>query len=479
MINQKKAWEILERKYYAIQIKLASPLCVSNGLDEYSDSDVLRNGSGELFVPGTSIAGAFRSYLLLEKDKSGMMGFSKEQDGEMSSVYVSDLYLNAEQASSYFQMGDVCSKKFEMLVSDDLPFGAPVTSIRDAVSLKDNRRVENKFDMEIVETGAEGTLFLQYIKRNSREKEDFDGVFYKLLWAMHQGEIRFGSKKNRGFGRVEIKRVFEKSFIIEDAKKAELRKNWLAFSEKDVAFYEEKKDWFKKAAAHSENTYIKVQVPLKLKGGISVRKYSMEPNKADFEQLMCADKPVIPGSSWNGVIRACAKELLQELVSDKEAEHFMKCWFGEVDGKKSWQSDVVIAESIIYGGQDRIMTRNKISRFDSSTQSGALYTEKTHYFGTTVLEFMVKKKPGYEAMLGLLQLVVEEICRGQVAVGGQTAVGRGIFTSYDDKNDANMHSNGVVYRVEGFGAANWKDCKKALYNEIMDTNGEQVCSGTI
>lgn len=472
MKEQKKAWEIIERKYYAIEIKLASPLCVSNGMDEYSDSDVLRNGNGELFVPGTSIAGAFRNYLMLEKKKTGIMGFSNEQDGEMSSVYVSDLYLNPSMTD----------KEAAVFLT---------TNIRDFVSLQENRRVDNKFDMEIVETGAEGTLFLQYIKRNNREAEDFDSIFYKLLWAVQQGEIRLGSKKNRGFGRMTIKRVLEKSFVLDDAeeikkefglesateeiekaRKAKVRKDWLVFSEKDINCYEEKENWLEKAAAYSQNTYIKVQVPLKLKSGISVRKYSMEPKKADFEQLTCANKPVIPGSSWNGVIRACAKDILEELVSKKEAESFIKYWFGNVEGKNAWQSDIVIAESVIKGGQDRIMTRNKINRFDASTQNGALYTEKTHYFGTTILEFMVKKKPGYEAMLGLLQLVTEEICRGQVAVGGQTAVGRGIFTSYDDKNSENMYSNGVVYRVEGLDVALWNDCKKALYTEIMDKNGE-------
>lgn len=200
----------------------------------------------------------------------------------------------------------------------------------------------------------------------------------------------------------------------------------------------------------------------------------MEPNKADFEQLTCADKPVIPGSSWNGAIRACAKELLQEFVPKKQAERFIKYWFGKVDEKNAWQSDVVIAESVIQGGQDRIMTRNKMNRFDASTQSGALYTEKTHYFGTTVLEFMVKKQLGCEAMLGLLQLVTEEICRGQVAIGGQTAVGRGIFASYDDKQGDNICSNGVVYRVEGLDETDWKSCKKALYMELIDRDAECI-----
>ena len=55
--------KILKRKYYALEIELISPLKVSNGQEIHSDSDVMRNGNGILFIPGSSLAGAFRDYL--------------------------------------------------------------------------------------------------------------------------------------------------------------------------------------------------------------------------------------------------------------------------------------------------------------------------------------------------------------------------------------------------------------------------------
>ena len=55
--------KICKRIYYAIDVQLKSPLCISNGEDYYTDADVLTNGNGEYFVPGTSLAGAFRNYL--------------------------------------------------------------------------------------------------------------------------------------------------------------------------------------------------------------------------------------------------------------------------------------------------------------------------------------------------------------------------------------------------------------------------------
>ncbi|MCC8150786.1 MAG: hypothetical protein LIO96_04870, partial [Lachnospiraceae bacterium] len=83
---------IKKRKYIAVKIRLASPLSVSDVTDEATDADVLVNGSGEVFVPGTSLAGAMRNQLDLQKAERGMMGYSRGKEGRMSALYLSELY---------------------------------------------------------------------------------------------------------------------------------------------------------------------------------------------------------------------------------------------------------------------------------------------------------------------------------------------------------------------------------------------------
>ena len=75
------------------------------------------------------------------------------------------------------------------------------------------------------------------------------------------------------------------------------------------------------------------------------------------------------------------------------------------------------------------MTRVKINRFDSSAISGGLYSEISFFGGSTNLEILVRKdkSDNYKAAMGLLYLVISDIMNGFVAIGGQTAVGRGIF----------------------------------------------------
>ena len=61
--------KLLKRKVFYVQVHLASPLSVSSGEQEWTDSDVLRDAKGNPFVAGSSIAGAMRAYLEKEKNQ--------------------------------------------------------------------------------------------------------------------------------------------------------------------------------------------------------------------------------------------------------------------------------------------------------------------------------------------------------------------------------------------------------------------------
>lgn len=417
------------RKYYAVQVELRSPCKVSSGQDYYTDSDVQRNNSGEVYVPGTSLAGACRNDMGREKDENCIMGYSKGKMGKMSSLYISDLY-------------------FE---------GAAQTSVRDGVSLSEDKTVQNKFDMEIIETGAKGTFFLEYIVREKENADEFEAAIQAFLQNIENGTIRIGSNKNRGFGRLRICEIFERSF-----EKGKLN-DWLKFLDnyRTIAAYkkDEDKDYSYQAwvqnKAKPEAKYIKVKVPLKLGGGISIRKYSAQPGQADFEHITCNGKPVIPGSSWNGAIRSDARKILQEL-GHACPERVLKQWFGNCDEGEARQSQVVISESVISGAVRLPMTRNRVNRFDASTISGALYSEIAYFGGKTSLEIMIRKDRDkeYLAILGVLGLIIQDIQQGYVAVGGQTAVGRGIFQEDVEKK--------VVYSEE----ITEESCMSALYSLI-------------
>lgn len=411
--------KIVKRIYYAVEICLRSPLALSSGENETTDMDVLRNSQGEAFIPGTSIAGAFRNYLKKEKTQECSFGFSKGEEGRMSSISISDIYFKE----------------------------IPTITVRDGVQLSEGKHVENKFDMEIIEPGATGMLYLNYTIRENDQNVDAEQEVKRLICAMASGEIRFGSNKNRGFGRFSVRKIYQSTFTAENVDE------WITFSQRirDVSAYAGGKKYTKWIQDYSaaEQQYDTIQIPLKLTGGISIRKYSAEPMKADFEHITCNDKPIVPGTSWNGAIRADVKRILLQLgFSAKKAKYWIERWFGyvHVENKQkaeqqkekdpdAQQSLVVIGESIIQNSVRVPMTRNKINRFDASTIESALYSEIMNCGGDTKLEIMVRKdeKLKYHALLAVLELVVQDICKGYVAVGGQTAVGRGIFSGSTDR----------------------------------------------
>lgn len=444
---------IKKRKYYAVKLKLISPLAISGGQDYYSDADVLRNGEGKAFIPGTSMAGAFRNYLFKKEGYKKLFGYAEDGKGLMSAVYISDLY-------------------FEEYEENEEERRNPKISLRDRVKLLEDKTVENKFDQEILETGASGILYLEYVIRKEQENINCEDFIETLIRGMQSGEIRFGSDKNRGYGRVSVLNVYEKEFGPEDLDEwlkfqKENKENLGKYGDADGTTYQK---WKETHPGEAEQ-YIRVTVPLRQKGGISIRTYSAEPGKADYSHITCNGKSVIPGSSWSGAIRADARNILVE-AGIKNAERVLEAWFGCMKQKekqkeekkegnklKGWQSLVVTSESILEGGTMLPMTRNKISRFDSSTVDGALYSEISYVGGKTNLELMVKKdlEEEYKAVMGLLYLVIRDIQKGYLAIGGQTAVGRGIF-----------EADGEICCNETLSADWWNECLKELYGRVAE-----------
>lgn len=407
--------KIKERIYYAVHIKMLSPLSISNGESELTDADVLVDEKGDPFIPGTSLAGAFRNNLEFDKKTDCVMGYSNEEEGRMSRLFIQDIYLEHAKRSS-----------------------------RDGVRLGEDKTVIDggKYDREIVETGASGWLFMELLLREGIDETgmgDQEAV-RTVLYHLHNGDIRIGAKKNRGMGRVEISEIYEKHFQDENVDA------WLEFMEDPNRIEHYRKEdqivtfeQWREGKKFGEDRFLKITVPLELEGGISIRKYSAEPGKADYEHITCNGDPVIPGNSWNGAIRSRMREFLS-MLQIPAGNDYLDEWFGYVDVKKkddtnegyvrekASQSKVVIGESILKGSRKVPMTRTKINRFSAAASDGALYQELSYFGGKTELEIMVDNRmKDREAFLALLGFVLKDIEKGYLAVGGQTAVGRGLF----------------------------------------------------
>lgn len=415
---------IIKKIMLYVQVRFLSPLNVSSGEDEWTDADLLRDGNGNAFVPGSSLAGAMRAYIRKEKNEPCLLGYTKKEKngqdtGKMSALFISDLTFDEQ----------------------------PLSGVRDGVGLTAQKtaKSESKYDMEILETGSRAHFFLELTVREKDDEAEMQQEIGKIFRGIKEGEIRLGSKKTRGFGKFEILSVAEKEYTKEnyaDYANAYQNDSWRG-AENQLKEWMEKTDW--------EPSMVHIEVPLRMKGGISIRRYAAKKGEPDYVHLTRpalqtdengnkAEKteiPILSGSSLAGVIRHRMETILGELKKagvnfPKNSTDMIHTIFGYVDGDQACASNIIVHEVDIKGAKPLTMVRTGVSRFESAVRKGSLYTEKTYVDGTLNVRIDVRKgnNPQDEAwILGMLLLALKDLQNGLLAVGGQTAIGRGIFSA--------------------------------------------------
>ena len=405
---------IKEKIYYYIRFKLESPLSVGNGDDNLTDHDCIRNSNGDLFIPATSIAGVFSHYL--NEEQRNLFAPKSNNEYLQSPYFISDAILTSSNVNM---------------------------SIRDGVKLTENKTAEKsaKYNFEVIETGAEFDFRIELTIRDGDNADKMKEIVDFLLNGFNSGEIVLGLKSKRGYGKVSLIRVYKKSFDNDID-------SLLKFNKYNVKNYDE---YILKQENLNKN-FDYLEVELEQIGGLSIRRYSSRAGEADFEHIKSNGTPVIPGTSWAGLIRGQVERYVNLIENqfniklDVNLDH----WFGREKHRNSEAvaSNIIVEESIIENSKEITLTRNKIDRFSGGASDRALFTEKAVFNGTTKLGIKIKKGITYKdnelqedstksteyskvennsKIVGLIALVLKDIDNGLIALGGQTSVGRGIF----------------------------------------------------
>lgn len=384
----------MKRTYYKLFLKLRSPLSLGSGVSDSTYHDVLRDSRGIPYIPAASIAGVIRHSL---DDKTGTKLFGTIQN-------------NSHESSPVITYDAVCT-------------GEHVISVRDSVCLKEDDKVAantDKFDFEIVETGAEFVGYIELCECDNEAKS----VILDALQKMNLGLLRFGHKTSRGYGIVEVScRRLEFTNVTK----------WLDFDMFDDSCWGSAEEIELKPAGD----VTKITLSLKQRGALSIRSYLTGPLTRgkgesrnydegilpDYRQLaLDNDTPVIPGTSWAGAFRTRFRSFTDDEARDE--------LFGYIEKNKknavNQKSKIYFSESKIRNSISKIITRNSIDRFTCGTNDGALYTEQTIYNGETELEILLTEKPSQKAASALMA-VIADLDNGFLAVGGLTSVGRGLF----------------------------------------------------
>lgn len=139
------------------------------------------------------------------------------------------------------------------------------------------------------------------------------------------------------------------------------------------------------------------------------------------------ENQLFPEAVLPGALRHRMKMILQELEIP-EAGTMIQIAFGYTEKEEACASNIIISEAEVTEAKELTMVRTAISRFESAVKEHTLYKEKTYVDGKVKLEVSVRKgKPDTKWILGFLLLALKDLQNGFLAVGGQTAIGRGVF----------------------------------------------------
>lgn len=392
--------KLVAKKIYALKLYLLTPMNIGGSDDENTDHDLIHDGKGKFFLPGTSIAGALFGYCKMDRNAFQLLLQSTDSD-TMSKVIISD----------------GCFTKI-------------AENIRDGVALdtENGEKValdKRKYDYEVAERNStfefsmELTLRTRDIIGTVEETiRRYDSEIKKVIAALNQQFIRFGYKKNRGFGCVKVEKATCQEFY-GDTLKDFLHREQIPFVPFDYS------------DAPTSSLYHSIQAEVSLLSGISIRTYSTEILQADSRHIQSDGAPAIPGTSLAGLLRSQMNRIAQSLgYSDFRYETL----FGSIDengGKKAAKTKILFTESYLDGGSDMDSTRTTIDDITGSSLNNHLFTEKVHYKGKAVLNILldhsVDDSPESKANVALLLLSLFDLENGYCALGGSTSIGRGIL----------------------------------------------------
>lgn len=417
-------------------LKLVSPLTLGNGNDSSTDKDFSTDYDENPFIPATSLAGSiihfFEKYISDENDKKT---FQK---------LFGTLKNNGESMQSN-------------IIFYDLPAVEYHTEIRDGIKVDYSTKITEKnakYDYEILSYNSTFDFKLKVIvrKEDNQNMDKILSILKSMFQNIDNGNIRFGAKTSRGFGKVELTDLKYKSFNFitkEGIIKKEQIKDYFDFS-----WVQCDKPFTKESDLKLNFKKLTIKLNFKIPYSIMIKKVDFDLNGVDALHLSSKDKSnnsdkyVIPATSWVGAINTSIHNIGKILNKVDKINDIKDNLFGYIkkEEKIAQISRIIIEESIILDAALIKYTRNAIDRFTGGTVHSALFTEKALYGGTVLLEFHVIDPKEYE--IELLHLALRDFCNGIQSIGGETNIGRGILELEKEEGwEYNLEKN---YKLDNY-----------------------------
>ncbi len=423
------------------QIECLAPVHIGCGRAEYSDMDIIRDSEGNVFIPAAGFVGVLRHafhaqfHEQIERNPSlrNFWGYTGKDDGQQSALCCSDLMLIESASAEVVTRDGICIDNTKGIVKN-----------------------KGKFDFELLERGSRFQLQMEFTFREHDEAfvKQTARTIYDLLASE---QLQIGAKTNNGFGRIGLVEQTAQIHLFDFSHKTHVR-HWLTerFADETLVSPETLRKLF-----YWQKKRFRIKATLLLKNSLLVRSYAGESKMPDASQLKSGTDWVIPGASLKGAIRARAERIANTILDEKKAQEIMRELFGYVieefkkaksgddqtrsatdensnekaDLKKAVKGRIKVQEMILPSNafKEELQTRIRVDRFTGGVIEGGLFDSMPVFAPAEdkALELLIEienydhRKDKDKA--GLLLLVLKDLWSGDLAVGGEKNIGRGVL----------------------------------------------------
>lgn len=423
----RKSRRIIERIVVEGTLELCTPTSLSNGdADGLTDISLIKDEvSGNALLTGTSVCGAVRNYLREyqkgfnnseESDAAvKLFGFTADEDGLQSLLIVDDA---------------VCDEK-------------PKTELRDGVRIDGKTRTAKegaKFDLELLEAGTEFLLHFELLICEGQNRNALVSALATALQGFEKKEISLGGRKRRGYGECQVNKWKVKCYELTDRNGL---LEWLRNNANRLTGIAEQSIFtaFGIPEQVDNRNYFGLDATFAIDGSILIGSGSQVSDKyqPDAVHLRSGDNAIISGTSLAGALRHRALKICKTIGDETKAKEFVDEIFGvDMDDspEKKWASRLEVREKKIDETKTNtlIQTRVKIDRFTGGAFDSALFDAAPVFSdgekSAVNLSFRLRFKHGQppesrKAEIGLLLLLLKDLWTSDLAIGGESSIGRG------------------------------------------------------
>lgn len=433
--------QVKERIFIRGLLHLDTPTHFGGGDEGSTDMPLLYDAKDNHLplLPGTSIAGALRNYLR-EYEK----GYQWCEDPKLDEKsWAEELfgYLD-DQPDPNDKTRRQKSSVLSWLMVDDalgqLPALSDSFEMRDGVSIDPKTRTAEKgkkFDTELLPAGTTFPLSFELWVNDS--KPNLLTALAIALHGLEHGGVGLGKRKRRGYGCCHVSGWQVWRYKMNNIEQII---GWLNHPYDQLLNYQP--DIYRlleiTPSLQHQGTNFQIKAQFALNGSLLIRSYGSDKNAPDAVHLRSwregKNKPVLPGTSLAGVLRARASKIANTLGSADKANAFITTMFGgetkdEKENETLIASRLVVSETIIEPEKaitDLVQNRISIDRFTGGARDTALFDEQPVWgrpeTEVTVDLRLINPQP-HE--IGLLLLLLKDLWTGDLALGGESSVGRG------------------------------------------------------